>query len=343
MKTVFSPGHAGHTGQTELSGGRIVPGFEIPSRAEIIHAHVLKAGLGPVLGPEEHALDTAHQVHDADYLAFLPVAWRRWIAAGHSGPALPYVWPVRGLRGDVAPTDIEALLGFYAFDAAASFVEGTWDAVKSSHDTALTAASLIASGERAAFALCRPPGHHAGSRFAGGYCYINNAAVAAQWLRNNGAGRVTILDIDYHHGNGTQEIFYSRSDVQVINLHGDPHTEYPYFLGHADECGAGSGDGFNHNFPLPAGTGWDQWASALDEALKRLAGFRPDLLVVSLGVDTFEQDPISHFKLKSDHYPLIGARIAKLALPTLFIMEGGYAVDEIGINAVGVLTGFDGK
>jgi acetoin utilization deacetylase AcuC-like enzyme len=340
MKTVFSPRHAGHSGQTEIVAGRIVPGFESPRRADIIHKRVLEVGLGPVLEPDGHTLDTAHKVHDPDYLDFLQEAWPRWVADGNSGPAMPYAWPTRGLRGDVAPTNIEGLLGFYSFDGGASFVEGTWDAVKSSHDTALTAAGLVAGGERAAFALCRPPGHHAGSRFAGGYCYINNASVAAQWLRDNGAARMTILDIDYHHGNGTQEIFYARADVQVINLHCDPRAEYPFFLGNADECGAGSGDGCNHNFPMPVGTGWEEWSAALDEASKRIAAYQPEVVLVSLGVDTFERDPISQFRLKSEHYPLIGARIAALALPTLFVMEGGYAVDEIGVNVVGVLTGF---
>ncbi len=219
---------------------------------------------------------------------------------------------------------------------------GSWEAIKSSFDTALTAAGLVAAGERAAFALCRPPGHHAGTAFMGGYCYLNNAAIAAQWFRDRGAGRVTILDIDYHHGNGTQEIFYARADVQVINLHGDPLTEYPHFLGHRDERGAGPGEGFNLNYPLPAGTDWAGWSAALDDALARIAAYAPDILVVSLGVDTFEKDPISAFRLRSHDYPHIGARIAGLDLPTLFVMEGGYAVAEIGVNAVGVLTGFEG-
>jgi acetoin utilization deacetylase AcuC-like enzyme len=176
----------------------------------------------------------------------------------------------------------------------------------------------------------------------GGYCYINNAAVAAQWFRDRGAGRVTILDIDYHHGNGTQEIFYARADVQMVNLHGDPLTEYPHFLGHRDERGAGPGEGFNINYPLPAGTGWEGWSAAFDAALVQVAAYAPEILVVSLGVDTFENDPISAFRLTSGDYPQIGARIAGLGLPTLFVMEGGYAVAEIGVNAVGVLTGFEG-
>lgn len=341
MKTIFSPRHAGHAGNVELMAGAVVPAFEMPSRAEIIRKRIDAVGLGPVSEPDEHDLATARKVHASDYLDFLPTAWPEWERAGRSGTAMPMTWPTRGLRGDVVPESIEAKLGFYSFDAGANFVAGTWDAIKSSHDTALTAAGLVAGGERAVFALCRPPGHHSGSNFMGGYCYVNNAAVAAQWLRDNGAGRVSILDVDYHHGNGTQQIFYERDDVQVLNLHGDPMVEYPFFLGHADEKGAGAGEGHNHNFPMPFGTGWQEWSAAHDEACARLSAYKPDIVVVSLGVDTFERDPISQFKLVTEDYPKIGRRIAALGLPTLFVMEGGYAVEEIGVNAVGVLTGFE--
>lgn len=341
MKTVFSPLHAGHSGQMELVAGAIVPGFEKPSRAEIIKARVEAVNLGPVIEPQSHDLAAAKRVHDAAYIDFLPTVWPEWEAAGHGGSAMAFTWPTRGLRGDVEPKAIEARIGYYSFDAGATFVKGTWDAIKSSFDVALTAARLVKEGQNAAFALCRPPGHHAGAAFMGGYCFINNAAVAAQWFRDQGAARVSILDVDYHHGNGTQEIFYSRSDVQVLNLHGDPMTEYPFFLGHADEKGAGAGEGFNHNYPMPFGTTFEAWNRSLDDACGKVADYAPDVLVVSLGVDTFEKDPISHFKLISDDYPKIGRRIAKLGLPTLFVMEGGYAVEEIGINAVGVLTGFE--
>jgi acetoin utilization deacetylase AcuC-like enzyme len=341
MKTIYSPRHAGHAGNLELMLGEIVPAFEMPSRAEYVRARVEAVGLGPILPPEEFGLDTARRVHDAAFVDFLPTVWDRWVESGRSGTALPYTWPVRGLRGDAVPDVIEAQLGFYSFDGGAGFVAGTWDAIKASHDVALTAARLVAGGERAAFALCRPPGHHAGSRFMGGYCYLNNAAIAAEWLRQNGAKTVSILDVDYHHGNGTQEIFYDRADVQVLNLHGDPKQEYPYFLGHADERGEGAGEGFNHNYPMPWGTGFDVWNAALDDACGRLAAYAPDVVVVSLGVDTFEKDPISKFRLTSDDYPKIGRRIAALGRPTLFVMEGGYAVEEIGINAAGVLTGFE--
>jgi acetoin utilization deacetylase AcuC-like enzyme len=342
LKTVYSRKHLGHSGQVELVAGAIVPAFEKPSRAEFIIERVRETGLGPVVAPKAHRFDTASKVHDPDYLEFLPTVWDRWTAEGRSGTALPFTWPTRGLRGDIRPDFIDGLLGYYSFDAGVGFVEKTWEAIKSSHDVALTAAGIVQAGERAAFALCRPPGHHAGAGFMGGYCYINNAAVAAQWFRDKGAARVSILDVDYHHGNGTQQIFYRRSDVQVVNLHADPKQEYPYFLGHADERGAGAGEGFNHNYPMPFGTGFDKWSEALEDGCRKVAAFKPNALIVSLGVDTFEKDPISKFRLKTAHYPKIGARIARLGLPTLFVMEGGYAVADIAVNAVGVLSGFEG-
>ncbi|MFT4128462.1 histone deacetylase family protein [Labrys sp. (in: a-proteobacteria)] len=342
MKSVYSERHKGHAGNVELVAGAIVPAFEMPSRAEFIRARIDEVGLGPVLAPQTHSLDAARRVHKPDFIDFLGRAYPMWKAAGREGTAMPFTWPTRGLRGDRPPESIEALLGYYSFDAGATFVEGTWDAIRSSYEVALTAAGLVKGGEKSAFALCRPPGHHAGSGFMGGYCFINNAAVAAQWFLDNGARKVAILDVDYHHGNGTQEIFYERDDVLVLNLHGDPANEYPFFLGFADEKGAGKGEGFNVNYPMPAGTTFEVWGAALDDACAKAAAYKPDVLLVSLGVDTFEKDPISAFKLKTEHYPLIGARIAKLGLPTLFVMEGGYAVAEIAVNAVGVLTGFEG-
>lgn len=338
MITVFSPLHAGHGGHHELVAGAIVPAYEKPGRAEMICARIEAVGLGPVRAPAAQTLDTARAVHSPDYLAFLEQAHAKWLARGNSGAAMPFVWPVPGLRRDTPPEDIEGQLGYYSFDGGAPFVAGTWQAVRTAHDAALTAADLLSAGETSAFALTRPPGHHAGSACAGGYCYINNAAVAAQRLRESGARRIAILDIDYHHGNGTQEIFYRRGDVMVVNIHADPMMEFPYFLGHADERGTGDGAGANLNLPLPHGVGWDGWASALEEGCRMIGESRPDALIVSLGVDTFENDPISQFQLTGAAYPRIGARIAALGLPTLYVMEGGYAVAEIGENAVGVLS-----
>lgn len=342
MKTVYSPAHAGHAGQLELNAASIDPGFELPARAEIVRAHVEAAELGPVLDPAVQSLDVARRVHAPDYVDFLADAWNLWTAEGYTGPALPMVWPTRALRDDLRPKAIRALLGFYSFDGGASFVEGTWSAIEASYACALTAADLVASGDRAAFAISRPPGHHAGRRTAGGYCYVNNAACAAERLRERGASCVAILDVDFHHGNGTQEIFWRRGDVLVANIHGDPATEYPFFLGAADEIGEGAGEGANLNLPLPAGSDFAAWSAALDTACRKIDASGAEAVVVSLGLDTFEGDPISHFRLKTVDYPKIGARIAALRRPTVFVLEGGYAVDALGANTVGVLTGFEG-
>jgi acetoin utilization deacetylase AcuC-like enzyme len=211
---------------------------------------------------------------------------------------------------------------------------------------ALSAAQQLVQGDRAAFALSRPPGHHAGADFFGGYCFLNNAALAAQNLLDMGKGagitKVAVLDIDYHHGNGTQAIFYDRPDVFFVSIHGDPRTEYPFYLGHSDERGVGAGLGTNLNLPLPRGTGFDAWSKALDTALNAIAQFAADALVVSLGMDTFVGDPISGFTLTSADYLRVGQRIAAAGLPTAFVFEGGYAVAEVGVNAVNVLEGFAG-
>jgi len=343
MKTVFSPLHAGHAGHTELNEGRIVPGFEKPERVETILGRIAEVGLGAVFEASAYDIAAAKRVHDPGYIDFLSRAFDLWRAEGRDAPVtMPFVWPVPGLRRDRPPRSIDGLLGYYSFDGGANLVEGSWAAIRGACDTALGAAEIVQAGERAAFALCRPPGHHAGSCFMGGYCYINNAAVAAQFLRDHGAARVSILDVDYHHGNGTQEIFYLRDDVQFLSIHADPLDEYPYFLGHADETGEGPGEGFNFNYPLPHGTEWGKWSEALDAACTEIARYRPEALVVSLGVDTYEKDPISRFRLKTGDFPRIGRAIAALGLPTLFVMEGGYAVAEIGVNVVGVLEGFEG-
>ena len=197
----------------------------MPSRAEFIKRGS-KAKLGPIVLPLEHDLAAAKRIHKTDYIDFLPTVWPQWTEAGFKGSAMPFTWPTRGLRGDVPPKRIDALLGYYSFDAGATFVEGTWAAIKSSYDVALTAAGLVKGGEASAFALCRPPGHHAGAGFMGGYCFINNAAVVAQWFRDQGAGRVSILDVDYHHGNGTRNLLRPRRRAG-LNLHGAIRCRVP--------------------------------------------------------------------------------------------------------------------
>ncbi|MPT39670.1 MAG: histone deacetylase family protein, partial [Achromobacter sp.] len=214
--------------------------------------------------------------------------------------------------------------------------------VQAAADIALTGVDLVAGGEKSAFSLCRPPGHHAHAGTMGGYCFINNAAVAAQSFRDRGAARVAILDVDYHHGNGTQSIFYERGDVLTVSVHGDPTTEYPFYLGYADERGQGEGAGFNLNLPLPVGTGFADWTRALEQGLAAVRAFKADAVVVALGVDTYEGDPISRFKLKSADYLQVGRLLAGLGLPAVFTMEGGYAVADVGINVANVLDGYAG-
>jgi acetoin utilization deacetylase AcuC-like enzyme len=339
--TIYSDSHRLHHGHGELIFGELRPCFEKPVRADMILERVRAAALGEVRAPTDFGSAPLVRVHTPDYVHFLETAWDQWSQLGYQHDALPMSWPVHGLRNDRPPTHIEGKVGYYAFDAGAPITAGTWEATRQSANVALTAASALNSGVRSAFALCRPPGHHAGKRWMGGYCYLNNAAIAAQYLRDAGAKRVAILDVDHHHGNGTQDIFYDRSDVLFVSIHADPLIDYPFFLGHADETGTGAGLGFNLNIPLPQGTPWSAYDAALQQALQRIKEFAPDALIVSLGVDTFEQDPHSKFKLAADDFATLGERISRLKLPTVFAMEGGYAVEELGVNAVNVLLGFE--
>lgn len=341
MKTVYSEKHRLHHAKLELIDGMMKPAVEKPSRAETVLERVKAVGLGPVIDLTEHGLEPVLKVHDRAYVDFLARAWDLWTAEGRDYEALPLVWAVRGLR-QVEPEHIDGKLSYFSFDAGTPITAGTWQAAGAGADVALTGADLLRDGERTAFALCRPPGHHAAADFYGGYCFLNNAAIAAQSFIDAGAGRVAVLDVDYHHGNGTQAIFYDRPDVFFASIHGHPKQEFPFFLGYEDETGQGPGEGCNANYPLPWGSGFDAWKAALEDACRKTADYGPEVVVVSLGVDTFEGDPISRFKLKSDDYLVIGETLAALGRPTLFIMEGGYAVAEIGVNAVNVLQGFEG-
>lgn len=314
--------------------------FEKPSRAETVLRVVRESGLGEISPPEAFSLEPVLAVHEADYIAFLETAWQEWRDAGYAGEVIASVWPARRMQSR-APRFIDGKVGYYAMAAETSISEGTWAAALSSKDVALTGAKALLEGERGVFSLCRPPGHHAALDMYGGYCFLNNAAIAAQYLRDHGAERVAILDIDFHHGNGTQDIFYARDDVLFCSLHGDPEDAFPHFLGYADETGSGLGTGYNCNYPMPPGTPFAQWRKALADALARVGEFSPQYLVVSLGVDAFENDPISFFKLTSPDFLTTGQMIGALDIPALFVMEGGYDVDEVGVNVVNVLKGFD--
>ncbi|MDI1272514.1 histone deacetylase family protein [Polaromonas sp.] len=343
MITLFSDQHALHAPAFEFFRGERVPCFETPARAVFVQQRLLQGG---------HVLREPHvdsrlvlgQVHSARYLAFLEHAWDDWLAQDAANAArqpFPSVWPVRTLRSDIEPANFTARLGLYSMDNGSPLSAGTWAAAKAGADGAASAAALIGGGARAVFCCSRPPGHHAGADFMGGYCFLNNAAVGAQALRQGGADRVAVLDVDYHHGNGTQSIFYDRADVLFVSLHGDPLTEYPFYLGHADETGEGAGLGFNLNLPLPAGAPVNIWFEALEQACRRITQHGAQALVVSLGLDTFEGDPISTFALRAADFGRLGRRLADLGLPTVFVLEGGYAAEALGTNAVQVLDGFE--
>jgi acetoin utilization deacetylase AcuC-like enzyme len=342
MISFFSPLHALHAPEFEFYRGQRVPCFEKPIRASYVHEQLLARG-HEVREPDVDSMPVLAQIHSARYLAFLQMAWDQWLAlnpANATEQPFPSVWPVRSLRSDVEPDNFIAKLGLYSMDNGTPMAAGTWAAAKAGADAAASAAKLLMQGERAVFCATRPPGHHAGFDFMGGYCFLNNAAVAAQALRHAGCERVAILDVDYHHGNGTQSIFYERRDVLFVSLHGDPCTEFPFYLGHADETGAGEGAGFNLNLPLPAGCSTPQWFDALELACQRVTQHQPQALVVSLGLDTFAGDPISKFSLQTEDFSRLGQRLAEIGLPTVFILEGGYATQELGHNAVNVIEGF---
>ena len=327
--------------------GRLVPCHETAQRLDHVLAELQRRSFGALRTPDvdDATLNSAlARIHAPRYLRFIEHAWNEWVALDPSNverDALPSVWPAPGMRRDVLPENFAARMGLFAFDAGTPLTAGSWAAARAGAACAITATHALASGgERGVFSLSRPPGHHAGAEAFGGYCFLNNAALAAQTLRDGGAQRVAVLDIDYHHGNGTQSIFYERDDVLTVSIHGDPRTEYPFFIGHADERGAGAGTGCNLNLPLPRGTGFARWREALHTALDAVRVFGADALVVALGVDTFEGDPISGFQLRSADYLTLGEDIAAAILPTVFVFEGGYAVEAIGVNTVNVLEGF---
>ena len=343
MITFHNPLHTLHQGKLEMFRGQLVPCFEVPARVEHVLAEIERRGLGPVRSSMAFDDSALAAIHTPRYLDFLAHAWNEWVAldpANAARDALPSLWPVRSFRTDVLPVNFTARMGLFSFDAGTPLMAGTWTAARAGADCALSAAQQVADGARAAFALTRPPGHHAGADFFGGYCFLNNAALVAQHLGDRGAARVAVLDIDYHHGNGTQAIFYDRPDVFFASIHGDPRTEYPFFLGHADETGAGAGEGANLNLPLPRGTDYADWSDALELALAAIARFGAQALVVSLGVDTFAGDPISGFTLQSEDYLRMGERLQQAGLPTVLVFEGGYSVADVGLNAVNVLQAF---
>lgn len=341
MQTYFSEDHRKHFPQAELSGGQFVTPYERPSRVEYVLRRLKDRGFATPLAPDAPDMTVLRGLCDPGYLTFLETCWDDWVAEGMAGEIIAGNFPARRMQTTRPPRNIDGKVGYYSLASETAITAGTWEAALSSMASAQAAQRAVAAGARAGFALCRPPGHHATADMYGGYCFINNAAIVAQMFRDQGAGRVAVLDIDFHHGNGTQDIFYDRGDVFFASLHGAPEDAFPYFLGYADETGIGAGDGATANYPMPPGTAYGPWAEALDHALARIRAYGAEALVLSLGVDAYKDDPISFFKLDSPDFMDAGRRIGRLGLPTVICMEGGYAIEAVGINTVNVLEGFN--
>jgi acetoin utilization deacetylase AcuC-like enzyme len=271
-------------------------------------------------------------VHDAHLVNYL-----RKVCASvpEKKSVYPYVFPIRNAARP--PKDLSVRAGYYCIDTFTPLNQNAYLAAKRAVDCALTAADQIVAGRHLAYALIRPPGHHAERRSFGGFCYFNNSAVAAHHLSR--LGRVAILDVDYHHGNGQQDIFYRRDDVLTVSIHGHPNFAYPYFSGFAEEIGEEAGEGYNLNLPLPEKQNGEQYRKALGKALKGIGEYAPDFLVVALGLDPAKGDPTGTWSLAAKDFESNGRAIGELHLPTLVIQEGGYRTRTLGVNARHFFTG----
>jgi acetoin utilization deacetylase AcuC-like enzyme len=348
VRVVYSPEHLHHAPQHEVSDGRAIELYETPARAESIRAALEADGGFELEEPSGHGHGPIEAVHDPEMIGFLEELWGDWVESGAGSPEIfPDTFPLPALREGMGPGPAPATplgrIGAWCFDTATPIVEGTYAAACAAVDVALTAADVVLGGERVAYGLCRPPGHHAARRAFGGYCFFNNAAIVADHLAMRTTEPVAILDVDYHHGNGTQQIFYERGDVLYVSLHGDPDRAYPYFTGFADERGVGEGEGTNVNLPLPAGCTDERYLQDLETAIAAIAAFGGDTLVISLGIDTYGRDPICDLALTTPVYHEVGKRVAALDRRTIVLQEGGYFVPHLGENVRQWLRGFEGR
>ncbi len=341
MKAVFDPAQLAHHPKRFLVSGAWQASPETPERAEILLRAVEELGLA-IEAPPDSGTAAIAAVHDERYLTFLQSIYPRWCRIdGAPDEVVPNVHPV-ARRGEAAagyPASAVGQVGYHVMDGAAPINDETWTSAYAGAQSAIHAANLVLGGEALAYALCRPPGHHATADMAGGFCFLNNAAVAAERLRGRHQ-RVAVLDVDVHHGNGTQQIFYGRGDVLTVSLHADPVRFYPFFWGYAAETGEGEGEGCNLNLPLERGTGDDAFLESLDFALERIAEFRPGALVVALGLDAHESDPFQGLAITTEGFARITERIAALKLPSVIVQEGGYVSEALGANLISALQGF---
>ena len=334
MRAFYHPDQSIHETLQFMQFGRVVRPKDLPERTEQLLGALAKHGISPER-PRETGFEPLLAVHTQAYLDFLAGVWTRWEALPEKGPeawpnTFPY-WsgkPEEASRPPCPASGLVGQIGWYLGDLSVPMGPKSWMSILRSAETAVAAADAVQAGAPA-YALCRPSGHHARADRATGFCYINNASVAAQHLLKR-YKKVAILDVDAHHGDGTQQIFYGRDDVLTISIHADPDNYYPFFTGYAGETGFGAGEGFNLNLPLPHGSGREAMLAAIDTAANRIMEFAPDALVVALGYDAHKLDPIGVLKLESEDFGTIGERVKAMGLPTLNVQEGGYAIEVIG-------------
>ena len=350
MRVVYDPSHVLHDPVTEVQYGVAMPMYEVPARVESIREALLADDAFSFADPAAHGLGPVTAVHHEGLVSFLADAWGLWRAQG-GGSSLPsqfmpdtVLHPAlrEGMGEAPEPSGAVGRIGYWSWETMTPLVAGSYRAARGAVDVALTAADLLLAGDDAVYGLARPPGHHCPRSAFGGYGLFNYSAAASAYLADR-VGRVAVLDVDYHHGNGTQQIFYQRADVLYVSLHADPDRAFPYFAGWAGERGAGAGEGFTLNLPLPAGCTDERYLAALETALGRIAEHNAAVLVVSLGFDTYALDPIADFALSTDVYHEVGRRVANLGLPTLVLQEGGYFVSQLGANARSWLGGLLGS
>jgi len=344
IPVTWSNSHRVHAPETAVWVGVSIAADELPARADLIRAALEDAG-ARVVEAEPHDDETILAVHDRGLVDFLRSAWDDWDAAGLPlDPGQPdvvgYIYPTPGLLAGLephVPTALSARTGAWCFDTMTVVTQGTWEAARTAVDTALTAADLVLGGAPAAYACCRPPGHHVTRSAFGGSCYLNNAAIAAQYLRDRGASRVALLDVDAHHGNGAQAIFWEREDVLTGSVHVDPAEGwFPHFLGFADESSAG-----NLNVPIAAGSRDDAWLAGVDRLAAAARDHGSDVLVVALGVDAAADDPNSPLAVTESGFRAAGRRFGSLELPTVVVQEGGYVLDTVGPLVRATLEGLE--
>jgi acetoin utilization deacetylase AcuC-like enzyme len=354
MQVVYSPAHLAHDISLETFMGMPIPANEVAERAEKIRTALEADGGFPVVGPTEHGETPITAVHDPGLVRFLEVAWsearrqqlpRQFLTAD----TYPNRQMFEGMSAEAVaslvrePEHAAGRAGYWGLDSAAPLVAGTYGAARAAVDVALTTVDLVLGGASAAYGLCRPPGHHAARSTYGGYCFFNNAAIAVEAIVAATGERVAILDVDYHHGNGSQQIFWRRGDIRYVSIHADPDRAYPYFLGRADETGEGEGAGENVNLPLPGGATNEAYLVAVDRAIEAIGAVPGSILVVSLGFDTYGHDPIGDFALTTSVYHEIGRRVAATGRRLVILQEGGYHRPSLGENARAWLRGAEGR